>query len=289
MPLLFCAVLCLLDRYLLVGAFFAGAFLAAAFFGAALALAAAFGAAFTFGAAAFFAGAFLAGAFLAAGVTFFSICLARFSRSFSYLEIDRPLPRLASPAGERRLTLRLPVQVSSLYMSWNVPTLATHPDDFYALTMLSAVFDGGMSARLETNLVRGSELAAGAGAGYGGISRADGLFTVTATPKNGVTLANLESAVQQQLDQLRQNPPSEEEMRRVRAGVLSSQVYGRDSLFGQAMELGQLVTLGVDWRLADEFIERLNKVTPEDVQRVAARWLVNERLAVAHVLPEEAK
>jgi zinc protease len=202
---------------------------------------------------------------------------------------DRPAPRLASPPGERRLTLRLPVQVPSLYMSWNVPTLATHPEDFYALTMLSAVFDGGMSARLETNLVRGSEMAAGAGAGYDGINRADGLFTVSATPKNGVTLAALETAVQQQLDQLRQNPPGIDEMRRVRASVLSSQIYGRDSLFGQAMELGQLVTLGVDWRLSDQFIERLNEVTPEDVQRVAAQWLVNERLAVAHVLPEEAK
>ncbi len=202
---------------------------------------------------------------------------------------DRPLPRLASPPGERRLTLRLPVQVPSLYMSWNVPTLATHPEDFYALTMLSGVFDGGMSARLETNLVRGSEIAAGAGAGYDGISRADGLFTVSATPKNGVTLAALEQAVQQQLDQLRQTHPGEDEMRRVRASVLSSQIYGRDSLFGQAMELGQLATLGVDWRLSDQFIERLNEVTPEDVQRVAAQWLVNERLAVAHVLPEETK
>jgi len=181
------------------------------------------------------------------------------------------------------------VQVPSLYMSWNVPTLATHPEDFYALTMLSAVFDGGMSARLETNLVRGSDIAAGAGAGYDGINRADGLFTVSATPKNGVTLAALETAVQQQLDQLRQNPPGIDEMRRVRASVLSSQIYGRDSLFGQAMELGQLVTLEVDWRLSDQFIERLNEVTPEDVRRVAAQWLVNERLAVAHVLPEEAK
>lgn len=104
-----------------------------------------------------------------------------------------------------------------------------------------------------------------------------------------MTLAALETAVQQQLDQLRQNPPGIDEMRRVRASVLSGQVYGRDSLFGQAMELGQLVTLGVDWRLSDQFIERLNEVTPEDVQRVAAQWLVNERLAVAHVLPEETK
>lgn len=201
----------------------------------------------------------------------------------------RPKPRLAAAAGERRLTLKLAVQVPSLYMSWNVPTLATHPDDFYPLAMLAGVFDGGMSARLESNLVRGSEIAAGAGAGYDGISRADGLFTVSATPKDGTTLVELEAALQQELDQLRQQPPSEAELQRVRAGLVSGQVYARDSLYGQAMELGQLVTLGVDWRLSDQFIERMNKVTPADVQRVANSWLVSERLTVAHVLPEEAK
>lgn len=201
----------------------------------------------------------------------------------------RPMPRLAYPAGERKLTLKVPVQVPSLYMSWNVPTLATHPDDFYPLIMLASVFDGGMSARLESNLVRGQAIAASAGAWYDGITRADGLFTVSATPKAGTSLAELEAALQQQLEQLRQQPPSEEEMQRVRAGVVSGQVYGRDSLYGQAMELGQLVTLGVDWRLSDQFIERMNKVTAEDVQRVANSWLVSERLTVAQVLPEEAK
>ncbi|MFN3713543.1 MAG: M16 family metallopeptidase [Alcanivoracaceae bacterium] len=201
----------------------------------------------------------------------------------------RPLPRLAAAPGERRLALRLPVQVPSLYMSWNVPTLVTHPDDFYALTMLAGVFDGGMSARLETDLVRGREMAAGAGAGYDGITRGDGLFTVTATPKDGVSLEALEKAIQEELGALRSTPPSEEEMRRVRAGVLSGRVFGMDSLFRQAMVLGQLATLNVDWRLENEFTERLAAVTPEDVQRVASTWLVSERLAVAQVLPEEKK
>jgi zinc protease len=199
---------------------------------------------------------------------------------------ERPLPRLASPAGERRLTLEVPVQVPALYMSWNVPTLATHPEDFYALVMLSGVFDGGQSARLETGLVRGRELAASASAGYDGVTRADGLFTVTATPKTGVSLAELERAIQEELGALRTTPPSEEELRRVRAGVLSGRVFGMDSLFRQAMALGQMVTLGLDWRLENEFADRLAAVTPEDVQRVASTWLVNQRMTAAHVLPE---
>jgi zinc protease len=60
-----------------------------------------------------------------------------------------------------------------------------------------------------------------------------------------------------------------------------------DSLFGQAMEIGQLVTLGIDWRLSDQFAERLEKVTPEDVQRMAQTWLVPQRRTVAWVQAEE--
>lgn len=201
---------------------------------------------------------------------------------------QRPVPRLAAAPGERRQTLHLPVQVPNLYMAWNVPTLITHPDDFYALTMLSGVFDGGMSARLESELVRGRELAASAGAGYSGLSRADGLFTLSATPKRGVTLARLEAAIQTLLDELRQQPPDDAEMARVRAGVLAGQVFARDSIYMQAMELGQLSVLDVDWRLADQFAERLAAVTAEDVRRAAATWLVPERLTVAHVLPEKS-
>ncbi|MCB1837218.1 MAG: insulinase family protein, partial [Alcanivoracaceae bacterium] len=111
--------------------------------------------------------------------------------------------------------------------------------------------------------------------------------TLSATPADGVALEKVEAALEAELDALRRQPPSKEEMTRVRAGVLSSRIFGMDSLFGQAMEIGQLVTLGIDWRLSDEFAERLEKVTPEDVQRVAQTWLVPQRRTVAWVKAEE--
>src|SRR5690606_3858725 len=170
-------------------------------------------------------------------------------------------PRLASEPGERRAVIEVAVKVPSVYLAYNVPTLATHPDDFYALMMLAGVLDGGYASRIETNLVRGKKLVAGAGANYDGISRGDGLLTLSATPADGVSLEKVEAALEAELDALRREPPSEEEMTRVRAGVLSSRIFGMDSLFGQAMEIGQLVTLGIDWRLSDQFAERLEKVT----------------------------
>jgi len=200
----------------------------------------------------------------------------------------RPETTLNPSPGERRMTLRLPVRVPALYMSYNVPSLTTadHQDDFYALTMLGGVLDGGISARMESNLVRGQRLAAGLGAGYDGLQRGNGTFTITATPNPEVSLDELEAAIRAEIEKIAARPPSEAEMDRVRAGVLAEQIYQRDSVMGQAMELGTLSVLGLDWRLAEQFDDNLEAVTPEQVQQAARDWLVAERGAVAHVIPE---
>ena len=70
------------------------------------------------------------------------------------------------------------------------------------------------------------------------------------------------------------------------AGVLAGQVYEKDSVMGQAMELGMLSTLGLDIDLSARFADNLEAVTAEDVQRVAQQWLVPERLTVGTVKPK---
>lgn len=195
---------------------------------------------------------------------------------------ERPLP------GERRMQLELDVRVPSLRMSWNVPSLVNldEADDYYTLTMLAGVLDGGQSARLASRLVRDAEVAAGVNAGYQGLTRGDGLFRIRATPNPGTSLAELEKALQEQIRQLKQQAPGADELERVRAQVTASDVYEKDSVFRQAMELGYLDTLGIDWRLAKQFSERLAEVTPEDVQEAAQQYLVPARSAVARVHSE---
>lgn len=201
---------------------------------------------------------------------------------------SRPEPRQADIAGERRLNLVLPVQVPTLYMGWNLPSLRTadDPHEFYVLSMLSGVLDGGSSARIERNLVRGQRLAAGAGASYQGLARGDGVFVVSATPNPGVALDDLEAAIEAEIRAIAETPPDQTELDRVRAQVLASHVFGQDSLFGQAMELGYLSMLGVDWRLRANMAEALAAVTPEEVSAAARRYLVAQRRAVAHVQPQ---
>ena len=145
----------------------------------------------------------------------------------------RPIPAAKQPLelsepGQRSLTLYLKTQLPSLMMGFNVPSLASakNPTEIHALRLLSALLDGGSSARLPSQLERQQELVAGASAWYNAFARGDSLFVLSATPnvQKGKTLAEVEAGLWQQLKQLQDNPPSVVELARVRAQVIAAEV-----------------------------------------------------------------
>nr|WP_298165145.1 pitrilysin family protein [uncultured Pseudomonas sp.] len=199
------------------------------------------------------------------------------------LELDAP--------GERRITLHLRTQLPSLMMGFNVPGVATaeSPRQVHALRLIAALLDGGYSARLPTRLERGEELVASASAWYNAYQRGDSLFVLSATPnvQTGKTLAQVEAGLWRQLQDLQQNPPSAEELARVRAQVIAELVFDRDSITSQATAIGQLETVGLSWKLMDQELADLEVVTPADIQSAANSFFTRDRLSVAYVLPEE--
>ena len=200
------------------------------------------------------------------------------------LELDEP--------GERRLTLQLKTQLPNLLMGFNVPSLATAKDakQAHALRLLAALLDGGSSARLATELERKQQLVAGAAAWYNPFTRGSSLFTLSGTPntQQGVTLEQLEQGFWQQLQRLQTTPPSAEELARVRAQVIASEVFERDSITSQATTIGQLETVGLSWRLMDQDLAALEQVTPADIQQAAKQFFKPSRMVVAYVYPQEA-
>ncbi|WP_447588360.1 M16 family metallopeptidase [Aquipseudomonas campi] len=197
---------------------------------------------------------------------------------------------LAEP-GERQITLYVRTQLPSLLYGFNVPSLATakDPRDVHALRLISALLDGGYSARLPSRLERGEELVSGASASYDAFKRGDSLFLLSAVPnvQKGKTLEQVEAGLWRQLDDLKKNPPSAEEVQRVRAQVIAGLVYERDSITSQASTIGQLESVGLSWKLMDEELTALEAVTPADIQKAAQTYFTRTRLSVAHVLPEE--
>ncbi len=189
--------------------------------------------------------------------------------------------------GVRKMTVKLPAKLPYLVMGYKVPVLksAEHEWEAYALEVLAGVLDGGSSARLESGLVRGKQIAVSVGAGYGLTSRLPELFTLEATPAEGKTVWNLESALKDEITKLQIHLVDKEELQRIKAQVLAKAVYERDSGFYQAMQLGMLETVGLGWKKVDEYVEKVNQVSAEQVRDVARKYLIEDKLSVAYLEP----
>ncbi|RMD71112.1 MAG: insulinase family protein [Gammaproteobacteria bacterium] len=192
--------------------------------------------------------------------------------------------------GPRTLELRdLPAEVPYLIMGFPVPVLKTagEPWEAYALQVVQAILDGGGSARFARHLVRGKEVAAAVSASYDLYARLDSQFIFDGIPADGHTLEDLEKALWEEIQALKEEPVSPGELQRVKTQVKAERIYARDSMFYQAMKIGLLVTVGLDWRLLDEWAERIQAVTPEQVMKVARKYFVRNRLTRAHLFPKE--
>ncbi len=190
--------------------------------------------------------------------------------------------------GQRRLELKAPAEVPYLLMGYHVPSATADAEVWepYALEVLAGVLDGGNSARLARELQRGQEVAASVGAGYRTFQRAPGLFLLEGTPARGHTVEELEKALLEQIGILAREPVSAEELERVKAQVVAAEVFQRDSVFYQAMRIGLLETIGVGWRVGEEYVRRVRAVTAEQVQQVALRYLGEDKLTVGVLRPQ---
>jgi zinc protease len=189
--------------------------------------------------------------------------------------------------GVIRTTVRAPARQPYLLLGYKTPVISTADAEWepYALEMLVAILDGGSSSRISKKLIRGQEIAVSAGAGYSAFSKYSGMLSMSAIPAKGQTVADLEKALRAEIDLLQREPVTPEELQRVQAQVVASQVYELDSVFYQAMQIGTLETIGLDWRLVDSYAENMRKVTPQQVQAVAKKYLTDDRLTVAQLEP----
>ncbi|MBV6475725.1 MAG: putative zinc protease [Rhodocyclaceae bacterium] len=191
-------------------------------------------------------------------------------------------------AGAKRLTVKAPAKLPYLSLAWKAPALRDLHNDRepYALEMLAGVLDGHEAARLAKNLVRGSKIAVSAGAGYDGTVRGEALFLVSGTPAEGRGVDELEKALRAEIARVAEEGVGAAELERVRTQLIAAQVYKRDSMMAQAMEIGRLEAAGVHWRDIDSLIEKLRGVTAAEVQAVAKKYFGADTLTVAVLDPQ---
>jgi len=196
-------------------------------------------------------------------------------------------------AGERRAIVKAPGKLPYLVMGFHTPTLSDSPETLeqtwepYALDVLAGILSGNDSARLNQKLVRETSLAVDVGAGYDSTTRGRlSLFELVGTPSEGKSVKDLEDALFVEIDKVKKDGVTQKELDRVKAAVIAADVYQRDSMFYQGMQIGQLETMGYSWRLIKEYPEKLKAITSEQIQAVARKYLVKDNMTVATLDPQ---
>lgn len=181
------------------------------------------------------------------------------------------------------------VQVPVLLMGYNVPSLVTagasNEKQAYALSLAQDVLDGGLSARLESRLVREQGLLTTVGTSYDLLDRGDGLFLIQATPREGVSLDQAQQAIISEIEKLKTDPIAADEIERAKTNTVTGLVYAQDSMEGQARMIGSLQSIGLDDRLLAKLPAKLDKVTITDIQAASKKYLVKDNLTVMHIVP----
>ena len=196
----------------------------------------------------------------------------------------------AEPAqtGVKRVAVKAPAKLPYLAMAYHAPVLRDAEKDWepYALEVLAGVLDGNDSARLNQALVRDRQLASSVGTGYDSVARGPGIFMVDGTPSQGKSVAELEAGLREQLEKIKQEGVTEEELKRVKAQVIAGQVYQRDSMFYQAMLIGEYEMAGLPHAAIETRLAKLKAVTAQQVQDVARKYLVDDSLTIGTLDPQ---
>ncbi len=206
-----------------------------------------------------------------------------------------PLVRSVEPAqeGERRVLVRRPGPLPQFLASYHAPAV-TSPDVF-PLMVLDAILSGagamgmsgggaslGRSSRLYRALVE-TELASSASSSFS-LMKDPYLFSLSAGLRPNVSLEHVEQVFFEQVDQLRSQPPTDEELARALKGLRAQFAYASEGVTSIAYWLGSMNTINT-YTMYEQFLPQLATVTAADVQRVAQQYLTPDNRTVGQFIP----
>jgi zinc protease len=203
----------------------------------------------------------------------------------------RVRPVEPEPQAHRRLSLTdQRVRQPALSRYYLVPSYRTAAgNDAEALEILSHVLGGGQTSRLYRTLVVDKGIAANAGAWYQGTALDATRFGVHASPRSGISLEQLEAALDDVIAEIAKNGVSADEVDRVKTRVIASTIFAQDNQTTLARIYGAALTTGMTAASVQEWPEKIRAVTPEQVRDAAKKWLDLRRAVTGHLLrPQEA-
>ena len=196
--------------------------------------------------------------------------------------LPEAVPEEDEQKGERRIYVKKEAELPYVLSVYKVPNI-THQDGF-ALDVLGSILSDGKSSRLYRSLVYEKQIAISAWAGYEGLYKDPFLFFSGATAGQGKKIEDVEKALLDEIEKIKNELPSVQEVQRAKNQVEASFIMQQDSIYMQAKTIGSF-EMTVGWRFIDKYLEGIRRVTPEDVSRVAKKYLIDERKTTGILIP----
>ena len=204
---------------------------------------------------------------------------------------SQPLPENnviePEPAGPRDITVHAPnVPLPAVLMAW--PTVAYAEADRIPLTVLDGVLSTGESSRLYRSLVYDKQIAAQASSSPDFLQQAGNLsaYAILAegeTPETGI------EAIRAEIARFRTEPVTAAELAEAKNELVANALRSRETIQGRANVLGMALINTNDASVADREIALIQAVTAADIQRVAQRYLTDERaLTIRYLKADDA-
>jgi predicted Zn-dependent peptidase len=200
------------------------------------------------------------------------------------LPINRPSIKEPPLGGEVRDKIYDNIQLPAIFHAYRAPKQGG--EEYYAFNVLSTILSGGASSRMNKTLVDSKQLAVAAQS-VPFFNEDDGLFIALTIANMGVKVETLEASMDSVVNELKTGLVGEREFQKVKNQITTDLVDSKATMAGIAESLANNEVYFGDANLINTELEKYNKVTREDVLKVAKKYLNKENRVVLHYLPKE--
>jgi predicted Zn-dependent peptidase len=209
-------------------------------------------------------------------------------RYFGHIPPGVPVPPVAVDEPQQQGEKRIEVvgdAGAELMIGFHKPTLP-HPDDL-VFDVINMLLSDGRTSRLHKKLVVEKQLVTGIGAFSAPGHRYPNLFIVSASPREPHTVKEVEEALYEELEKLKNEPVTERELQQIMNKLEYEEARQMTSIGGLARNLTEYEAIAGSWRYLIEHRKAVARVKPEDIQRVAKKYLAKENRIVGFITKQE--